>query len=169
MAGKDNQGGLTQKVYFAPVDYFNVIQKFDVNPAVPGALVITTTHTFKAGKGFHTMYTSMDAAKLLMESTGERDGRGYNIKVQDVFHPGLKEEASAFARQCKNDQFIVLVESPNGEMLQIGTENLYAEIFAKFDSGTLSSGRNGYTFEIASFANGMIYYKGGVTLFPVAP
>ena len=167
LGGKDNQGGLTQKVYFAPLSYFDVIQEFNPAPAIAGSLEITTTHTFKAGKGFHTLYTTMDTAKLMMELTGERDGRGYNPKVE-CFHPGAKKEAAAFARQCKNDQFIVLVESPNGEIFQLGTSNLFAEISAKYDSGTLSAGRNGWTFEITSYANGLIYYEGTITKFPGA-
>ena len=164
LGGKDNQGGLNSEVYYAPLSYFNVIQVFNPTPPVPGTLEIITAHTFKTGKGFHT---TMDTGKLAAELTGERDGHGYNIKVE-AFHPGAKKEAAAFGRQCKNDQFIVLVKSPNGECFQIGTKELYAEINAKYESGTLSGGRNGWTFAISSYANGIIYYTGIITLHPGA-
>lgn len=167
LEGKDNQGGLKKIIYYAPTSYFQTIKGFKANPSVEGCLEVDGPHVFLPGKGFHELYTTMDTAKLMMEPTGERDGRGYAPKITEAFHPGLKREASAFARQCKNDEFIVLALTPNGEVVQLGQPDLAAEIFAKQDSGTLSSGRNGYTFEVNSFANGIIYYDSPIEKFPV--
>jgi hypothetical protein len=165
--GQDNQGGTTQIVYYAPLSYFLAIQGFDATPDIDGVLQIITAHTFKVGKGFHKLYTTMDTGKLAAELTGERDGHGYGIKLE-CFHPGGKKEAAAFARKSKNDQFIILVKSPNGETFQLGTQELFAEISGKYDSGTLSSGRNGWSFTVSSYANGLIYYDSLITLFPGA-
>lgn len=166
--GADNQGGLTQVLFYAPLSYFTTIKGFKAVPSIPGVLEIDGPHVFATGKGFHRLYMTLDSAKLIGESTGERDGRGYSWKIE-AFHPGAKKAAAAFARQCKNDQFICIAPTPNGEFIQIGTKDLYAEIFAKYDSGNLSSGRNGYTFEVTSYANGMIYYDSPIDEFPVAP
>lgn len=168
LEGKDNQGGIKKVIYYAPTSYFKKIKGFKAAPSVEGALEIDGPHEFLPGKGFHRLYTTMDTGKLVMEPTGERDGRGFMVKVTDVFHPGLKKESQAFARQSKNDEFIVLVPTPNGEVVQVGQDELAAEIFAKYDSGTLSSGRNGSTYEISAFANGMIYYESPIEEFPVA-
>ncbi|MDJ1480273.1 hypothetical protein QNI16_07240 [Cytophagaceae bacterium YF14B1] len=168
LQGQDNQGGLTQIIYYAPTSYFQVIQDFNPTPEIPGVLEIATAHTFKSGKGFHTAYATLDTAKMMMELTGERDGKGYAPKIE-FFHPGTKKQAAGFARQCKNDQFIVLAPNPNGYVFQVGTKNIFAEISAKYDSGTLSSGRNGWTFEVNSYANGMIFYDGNIVLYPTAP
>ena len=161
--GADNMGGTKQYILFAPVADFSTIAPRPASPANIGQLAeITGNHTFGVGKGFLRMYVTLDTGKLMDEVQGERDGRSYKTTVE-VFHPGMTKEILGFLRQAKNDQFIVLVPLPDGKYRQIGTEDFYAEIIGKTDTGTNSSGRRGTTFTIEAMETGPILYSGTIT------
>jgi len=121
-------------------------------------ITIDGSHTFNTGEGFIECYTTQDTADLNSEMIGEVDGRGHN-PVLTFFHPGAKKDAFAFADAAKNDTFILLVETLPGEFFQIGFKNLGANITANFASGTLSSGRLGWSFTATAY--GPIAFYGG--------
>jgi hypothetical protein len=167
LGGSSNAPGLKKKVLYAPISKFTTI-------AVPTTqetgeatdVTISGDHTFEIGEGFRTMYTTLDTGKLMSESIGERDGKGHNTKIE-CFHPGTKAEAVAFSKICQNEEFIVLVEGLDGQYYQVGTEKLGAEMVSNFDSGTVSSGRKGFSFIVETFD--MFYlYDGAITEKPAA-
>lgn len=165
LQGADNDPGLEQTVYIAPLSDFDVIADPIDPPVNPGdTLRITADHTFQATKGWLQLYTTLDTAKLVSEAIGERDGRGHNPKL-DFFHPGGSEAAAEFAYAAKNDAFLILVTTQNGKIIQIGRAGMGADIVGSFNSGTVSSERNGWTFTCETFGK-LFYYEGLITLKP---
>lgn len=148
--GADNDPGLEQTVWVAPLSAFTTIE-VPAGGANPGdSLVIDVAHTFEASEGFVPMYTTKDTGKLISEAIGERDGRGHMPKLE-FFHPGGGAAAREFAYAAKNDVFIVLVKDANGNVLQLGREGMGVDIVGNYDSGTVSSGRNGWSFTCETF------------------
>jgi len=158
----NNMGGTKQRFWFAPLSYFDVIAK----PAtVPSTLaenvLISDSHTFLAGKGFHCAYITLDKNGVTFESQGERDGRSYKQSFKG-FTPGATAEKNGLFGRSKNERFIVLIEQTDGIVSQIGTEDYYAEMVAKFTSGEKSSDLRGYEISVESVANENYIYAGTI-------
>lgn len=164
--GADNMGGTKQALYFAPISYFDTIAKPDpAATTLAGTVDIVDDHTFLTGKGWHKLYCTMDKGSLEAMVQGDRDGRSY-VQKSKAFYPGSESEAHGLISQAKNDRFIVLIEMPDGKMIQQGSADFYAEITAKFSTGTNSGGVRGYEIDVESMAPRNYVYKGVVTLFP---
>lgn len=165
MQGAPNPPGTKKKVLIAPISAFETIEAVTDPLATDSTRVkITGDHVFKVDEGFIEMYTTLDTGQLTAEMIGERDGRGYNPNL-NFFHPGTKAEAMAFADAAKDDEFIILVPLLDGSYLQVGSEGLGAEVTANFDSGTVSSGRKGYTFTATTYDK-LYIYEGAVVMKP---
>lgn len=163
--GGENMGGTKQFFYFAPLSYFDTIAKPDPNATtMAGKVDITDTHTFQDGKGFHKMYCTMDKGSAENDVQGERDGRSLK-QIAKFFYPGSDSEIHGFISTCKNDRFIVVYPMPDGKHNQIGDEDFYAEITAKFTTGTNSGGIRGYEIMVESMGTKNLVYKGDITLF----
>lgn len=162
--GADNMGGTKQFFYYAPLSYFNVIAKPDpAATTLAGKVEIASTHTFITDKGFHKMYCTLDKGSAENDVQGERDGRSYKQMLK-AFYPGSDSEIHGFVSQAKNDRFIILVPMPDGKINQIGSEDFYAEITAKFTTGTNSGGIRGYEITGESMGPSNLVYKGTITL-----
>ncbi|MGI4873382.1 MAG: hypothetical protein ACRYFX_19665 [Janthinobacterium lividum] len=170
--GKDNQPGLKQTVYIAPLRWFDVIKGFKTTTAAGDSVTIDGAHTFKAnpatpGKdfGFLKAYATLDTAQLKIDPTGERDGRGAKASLE-FFNPGNTKASAEFARQIKNESCLMLVKCPDGTVEQIGAEDLGAEIVGSYDSGKLSGGRKGTIYKAEAYQNGHQFYEGAIDLLP---
>jgi hypothetical protein len=163
--GADNMGGTKQFFYYAPIDYFDTIEKPDPNDtSLEGKSIIPVSHTFQAGKGFHKMYCTIDKGNIEASQQGETDGHSYK-QMAKYFYPGSDAAVHGLASRAKNDRFITLHEMPDGKVMQIGSEDFFAKISGKFGTGTNSSGIRGYEFEVASMAPDNYIYEGDITLF----
>lgn len=168
LEGEANRPGLMKNVFVAPVTWFTTIQKPTDSGAMDGSsVVITTDHAFDVGKGFIKMYTTLDSAQTIAETIGERDGRGHRVELT-AFRPGMRAIDIEFGEKALSDEFIILVETLEGNFYQLGSERLACECTAaNGDTGTVSSGRKGYTFTFETFAPIRIY-EGDITEKPVA-
>jgi hypothetical protein len=160
--GKDNTPGLKTRVFIADEDDFLVIKGTKTTTAVGDSVTIDGSHTFKPGKGFINCYTTQDTNTFKLDPVGERDGRGKKIGLE-FFHPGNSKAVAEFDRQIKNRSAIVLVETPDGEFLQLGSQGLGLEILGSYDTGKLSGGRRGFTFKGEGYQNGVLFYEGDIT------
>jgi hypothetical protein len=161
----DNMGGILQKVYAAPIRYFDSIKKVATSPTTLAGLVdITDTHTFLTDMGFHKFYCTQDKGMVDAEPQGDRDGRSYKQDAK-FFYPGSDSELHGFASMAKNDRFIFLAPMVDGTLMQIGTEDFPAEILGKFTTATNSGGVRGYEFTVSSMGPRNYIYKGTVTEF----
>ena len=163
--GKDNQPGLKGIIYIAPEDWFDVIKGFKTTGLPGDSVTIDGSHTFKPTKGFIRAYGTLDTVMLKLETVGERDGRGKKASFE-FFNPGNTAAAAEFDRVVKNLSCIVLLQTPDGVLQQVGSEGLGCEIVGSYDSGKLSGGRRGYTFKGEAYQNGTQFYAGDITLKP---
>lgn len=160
LGGKDNTPGLQGVAFFAPITSFAAAGIQDVGA---DGVTIAGPHLFKAGEGFTKIYVTLDSNEFNLAQTGERDSRGKEATLE-MFHPGNTKEAAIFDRVCKNIPGILLLKTPDGVTLQMGSEFLPVEVAGSFGSGRLSSGRRGWTFNASSYQNGMQFYEGDITL-----
>jgi hypothetical protein len=164
----ENMGGTTSRAYIgALADFLSI--KTPVPAAGLDTLVeITTDHTFIATKCFKKMYCTQNKGEVNVESAGEIDGRSFKAKVK-LFYPGNKAQAAGFAKQAKNDSFIILVEHPDSAdngYSQVGTEMFPAKFTGKWGSATNESGVRGWEFEFECPTPAHYIYTGAVTLTP---
>ena len=168
LEGQENRPGLTQNVYLAPVRDFDALQVPTDSGLMDGSSVtIAGDHTFQAGRGWIQMYTTLESAQLIAETVGERDGRGQRLELT-AFRPGVKAVNIEFAKKATYDRFILLVETLEGDYVQMGSKTLAVECTsANMDTGTVGGGRKGYTFTFDTF-DGPFVYQGAITELPVA-
>jgi hypothetical protein len=163
LQGKDNQPGLGQTIFIAPIEWFLSIKGFKATTGVGDSVTIDGSHTFLPDFGFLKAYSTLDTAQLKIEPTGERDGRGYKSSLE-FFNPGNSPESAEFMRIIKNHNCLVLVRTPDGVVQQMGSEDLPAEIVGSYDSGKLSGGRRGTIYKTEAYQNGPVFYEGDITI-----
>jgi hypothetical protein len=168
--GKDNQPGVKGIMYIADESWFEKIAGFKTSTGVGDSVTIDGSHTFKddpdnPGKkyGFIKAYGTQDTGVFKLEPVGDRDGRGKKASFE-FFNPGNTPEAAEFDRIIKNLSCIVLLQTADGVVQQVGTEGLGCEIVGSYDAGKLSGGRRGYTFKGEAYQNGNIFYKGEIAI-----
>ena len=174
LQGRDNLTGMRGNLLIAPRRYFETIAAtpfFDgENTAVADveALVkITDNHVFKAGFGFHEFYCTRDQVELMLENMGERDSRGFNVKI-NAKTPSFQPLVLGTARMAKNEDFIVLVQDTNnGRWFQVGSDGLEATVLFNGNSGKLGDGGyKGFDIVIESYDNVLPIYEGEITILP---
>ncbi len=158
--GRENMGGFSVVAYFAPLSAFTTIKDVKTTTNPGDSVTIDGAHVFAAGKGLIKCFTTLDTAKLATETVGERGGKSHKITGEFVY-PGMSKLGAELARNCVNDEFLLFLKdiNPGGKFIQVGTKDLPAEIMPKFDSGTVSSGRKGFTFSFESYALSMLFYE----------
>lgn len=161
----DNMGGTTQRLWYARKADFLVIQVPTLAVTLSDIVTISTAHTFKTGKCFKEMYSTRDTGELNAESQGDTDGKSLKISAKS-FLPGSTPLSHGFAKLAKNDQFIVIEEMADGQLLQVGTKRFPATCTAKFGSAKNSSGVKGYHFDWETNETSMLVYTGAVTVIP---
>jgi len=161
--GKDNTPGLKSILYIAPLIWFSLIKGFKTTTQPGDSVTIDGSHQFLPGFGFIKAYGTNDSAELKLDPTGERDGRGKKATFE-FFNPGNTPEAAEFDRTIKNLDCIVLLQTPDGVVQQVGADGLGCEILGSYTSGKLSGGRRGYTFKGEAYQNGNQFYKGEIVL-----
>lgn len=161
----DNMGGTTQRLWYARKSDFLVIQEPSASLTLGDIVTISTAHTFKPGKCFKEMYSTRDKGEVMAEPQGDTDGKSLKIGAKS-FLPGSDPLAHGFAKLAKNDQFIVIEEMADGQLMQIGTKRFPATCTPKFNSGKNSSGVKGYDFDWETNETSMLVYTGAVTVVP---
>ncbi|WP_310395715.1 hypothetical protein [Hymenobacter sp.] len=161
--GKDNTPGLKGNIFIAAEDDFAVIKGVKTTTAAGDSVTIDGSHLFKPGKGFIQVYTTQDTAQFKLGNVGERDGRGKKA-TGEFFNPGNSKLAAEFDRIIKNRSCIVLVQTPDSEVLQFGGAGLGLEVLGEYDSAKLSGGRRGFMYKCEGYQNGLQFYEGAITL-----
>lgn len=165
----DNMGGTTQRIYFAPISYFDTIQTPIAVPTTFGEKSkIVTAHTFLVGKGFSTVYCTANKGKVDAKSQGETDGKSLKMEGE-FFFPGSLAEAHGLASAIKNDNMIILTEMPDSDVngyIQTGSEMFPAKIDPEFTSATNEGGVRGYTFKYYANTPTVYIYDAAITIQP---
>lgn len=157
--GKDNMGGFSCLAWIVPMSAFTTIKGVKTTTDPGDKVTIDGSHVFPSGKGFIKVYSTLDTAKLATETIGERGGHAAKI-TGELFAPGMSKLNAELARNCPNDEWMVMLKDTNDstKFIQVGTEDLPATLMPKFDSGTISSGKKGFTFSFEAFGHGLLFY-----------
>lgn len=158
LEGAENRPGLMKNVYLAPVrDFTAFVEPTDSGLMDGSSVEIPTAHTFAVGRGWVKMYTTLESAQLIAETIGERDGRGTRLELT-AFRPGVSSKNIEFANKALYDEFIILVETLEGQFIQLGRERMGVECTgAAMDTGTVGGGRKGYTYTFDVFGSPYVY------------
>lgn len=160
-----NMGGIKQRIFVAPISYFDTIAKPVTSPVNPEDFVnVDGDHTFLPNKGFHKFYVTLDKGGIDFETQGERDGRSYKQMLK-AFTPGSDERTAGVMSMLKNERCIVLVEESDGVVDQLGSEDYYAELLPKYSTGETTAGLRGWSMEITSVGPVNLRYPGTITLY----
>lgn len=168
LGAADNMGGASIRLLYAPVSYFATggIKKVPTNPTdLEASVTISDNHVFKLGKGFHTIRCIIDTNKLKAGIVGERGGRGIKNEYEGKVS-GNTRLMAALQAKMKNDEFIILVPLHDGQYIQLGSEDLPAEMMPEHDTGTIESGVNSMMLKITEFTMRRTFYTGAITTFP---
>jgi|NOAtaT_7_FD_contig_123_35976_length_850_multi_3_in_0_out_0_2 hypothetical protein len=122
--GTKTNPGINQYIYMAPVSDILTIQKPASTPTTYAASVtISTAHVMKTGKKFEKIYCIRDKGMLESKGLG-----GLKMKASEsdlkIFIPGTKAELKGFYEFIKNRDLIILAPGRDGEIHQLGTEDL---------------------------------------------
>jgi hypothetical protein len=167
---RDNAPGLRKNIWIAERDWFvenNGLKKPGAGTNPGDSLRITDSHNFKEGFGFVRLHTTLGTTQLTGEMLGDKESRT-NKPTLVGKHPGLTAEIVEFFQKTKSGDWITLVETVAGEIIQIGEDGLECEIMFSFDSGLVESGYQGVTATIEN--TGKIYfYEGDIIEHPASP
>lgn len=160
--------GIGKIIYGAPVSWFAAAGiKKPTAAAVPGdEYKIVDDHVFEVGKGFITLYSTLDTGEFTAEMVGDRDSGTFNPKLM-YQNPGINAEKIEFANKSKDDDWIFLVPLVDGTIIQFGTELLPCEVRVSLGSGKVSGGYKGASYEAETFGS-IFEYAGTIELKPVA-
>ena len=149
MTGPDgtevNMGGTSQVAFFARVDD---VLTWPGPATAQGAnpYVNTTPFVMKQGKKFQKLYITQDTGELDFGSNGEQDGKSFK-PVLKTFYPGASDDALQFINDAKNDKFVLIVELPDGKLIQLGSARFFITLSPTFKTVTTSGRGRGYELE----------------------
>lgn len=166
---RDNAPGLRKTIWIAERDWFadaDGLKKPEAPFTNPGdSLRITATHTFKEGFGWFPLHTTLGTTQLTGEMVGDKESRT-NKPTLVGKHPGLTAEIAEGFQKTKSGDYITLVQTVNGEIIQLGEDGLECEVMFSFDSGTVESGYQGMTATIENYGK-LYFYEGDITEYPL--
>ncbi len=170
--GEENMGGLEVIGYYARIEDIDNFPELPSNPSTPEeevTLESTTGFTFKTGKNFLKIYSTMETSEVVDESQGEFDGQSFVHKAT-IFYPGTKAEALAFAKHVNNSNMVfVFKEASGGNYRVIGSRAFPAKCKPSFTTGKATADRKGMTLEIQSYGyTPAPLYTGPISLTPAS-
>lgn len=167
--GSNNDGGLANYVYYAPLSHVNTFPTVPASPTT-NADVVTIADDFvmETGKKFLKVYCTRDMGELTSKMVGETDSKSYENKV-DLFIPGNEAEIAAFLEKIKNTNAVWLVPDREGKVRVLGSENLPAKIeVGETTSGKKAGDARGTKMTISSVGRIAPFYTGDIPLTPAA-
>ncbi len=159
--GADNMPGVGTTIWGIPKGDLATIQ-------VPGAdgVTISSAHIPKSGKGFYGVYNSLESGELKSSMKGGIDGR-YQEQSFEGFIPGIRAEVLSMLRKAQNVEMIWIVETANGQKIQLG-DRIYPA-YISVETGTGKAGGDevsGCKIMIKSYGVATILYSATVPLAP---
>lgn len=122
--GTKTNPGINQYIYMSPVSDILTIQKPVSNASTYAASVtIATAHVMKTGKKFEKVYCIRDKGMLESKGLGGLKMKASETELK-IFIPGTKAELKGFFEHIKNRDLIILAPGRDGEIHQLGTEDL---------------------------------------------
>lgn len=163
-----NEPGMTSVCYFGAKKTFAEIA-VPVGPftTFEQEITIEDDHTFKATHNWKKLVITLDTGEGGSKLGGDRDSRilqpSWKFRL-----PGLTKANYALQAKSKQDRFLFLFPLPSGIVIQVGTEDLYAELAMEDMSGKNGGGYAGFECTVTSFARSNYIYEGAITLTPAS-
>lgn len=165
--GTKTNPGINQYIYMAPVSDILTIQKPSNAPSnYAGLVTISTAHVMKTGKKFEKIYCIRDKGMLESKGLG-----GLKMKASEtdlkIFIPGTQAELKGFYEYIKNRDIIILAPGRDGQIHQLGTEDLPCSL-KEFNFKTGEKAGDDVGAEITFSASGEIAYTYSAAI-PLTP
>ncbi len=164
-----NAPGVANKIYLAPLSWFDELQEAPAVETTPGLnIIITTTHTFTVAsplRGFVEMYTTPRSAEFSAKQVGDIDSYGID-NVIEAWSPSIS--APLFSLMAAQDEYIVLVKDidcSTPRYFQLGTSCSPAlKREWEFKTGKAGGeGKKGTTIKFDAYHDRIFIYTGTVT------
>lgn len=169
-APRNLKPGIAATVWLAPLKWFTQVARPVPPFTLPGqSVLITTSHTFKPGKGFLQFDLAPQKNKLEAKTVGDLGGNWLETTVE-IFVPGSYTQAHAALANLLNKPLIVLVKDcncPDEWFYNIGDSCLSAWLTGDFTTSTAKDGAKGFTIKLQTNADALYYYSSEIT--PFAP
>lgn len=172
-------GGLVNKVYYAPISYFEEVplpkdlcgDSATAAKTLDELATIATPFKFKTGKGFHELTIVTETGEITSSQIGEKKRRLFENTLP-VQISGSSAKILGFSRYIKNQDLIVLFqEQESGNMRVLGSKRLPAWTEAqehKIEATTEGNNSLTVTFKDKAKYPAPVYGS-EVTMFPDAP
>jgi hypothetical protein len=147
----ENMGGLTSEMYIGLSGHILTWPTLKIDPATDEeAVSLVGSFIMEEAKHFIKVYSTPDTAKLEPENQGEMDGQSFKQKGE-LFYPGTRKEAVAFARKINNARGCVIGIDPNtGDRYVIGTKEKPVYFKPSVSTGGAAADRRGVKLEFSS-------------------
>ncbi|MHC1775689.1 MAG: hypothetical protein AB9834_09780 [Lentimicrobium sp.] len=147
----ENMGGLTSEMYIGLSGHIVTWPTLALNPTTDEqAVTLQGTFVMAADKHFIKVYSTPDTAKLEPENQGETDGQSFRQKGE-LFYPGTRKEAIAFARKINNARGCIIGIDPNsGERYVVGSKDKPVYFKPSISTGGAAADRRGVKLEFSS-------------------
>jgi len=162
----ENMGGLTSELYIGISGHIATWPTLTADPTTDElAVTLQGTYIMNEGKHFIKVYSTPDTAKMTPENQGEVDGQSFRTKGE-LFYPGTRKEAIAFARKINNARGVIIGTDPNtGERYAVGTKEKPVYFKPSVDTGGAAADRRGVKLEFWSDSFlPMAFYDGAIPL-----
>jgi len=162
----ENMGGLTSTAYIAILSHIATEPTLMANPTTDDqATTLQGTYVMETGKKFIEVYATPDTFTMSPENQGEVDGQSFRVKGE-LFYPGTRKEAIAFARKINNARGVVIGIDPNtGDRLVIGSKAKPAYFKPSVTTGAAAADRRGVKIEFwADSFLPFAFYNGAIPL-----
>jgi hypothetical protein len=122
--GTKTNPGINQYIYMAPVSDILTVQKPSGSPTTYAASVtIATAHVMKTGKKFEKIYCIRDKGMIESKGLGGLKMKASETELK-IFIPGTEASLKGFYEYIKNRDVIILAPGRDGQIHQVGTEDL---------------------------------------------
>lgn len=165
---KNKNGGMKNKLLFAPNDTFDSIAMPSATTNLGDKYKITSDHTFKTDEGWIEMHGQVDSCKVTSKTKGKAGSKRTEHQIVIIIEgndPILYDQLE----MLKNEEAIFMVG--DAECLtstayeQFGDGCHIAEIDVEYDSGQTNEGVKQHTIT-AKITDGKYWYSGTVTAKP---
>ncbi|MBC8486281.1 MAG: hypothetical protein H8D45_09615 [Bacteroidetes bacterium] len=165
--GEENMGGLQVIGYYALIADIDNFPALPSNPATAAEEVTleqSPGFIMLAGKYFYKIYSTLETSEVVDENQGEWDGQSF-VHKGEIFYPGTKAEALAFAKHINNSNMVFIFLEADGTRRVIGSEAFPAKCKPSFTTGKATADRKGMTLEIQSYGyTPAPFYEGVIRL-----
>lgn len=162
--GECNIGGLGTNVYIVAVNNVDTFAEIaDIKATIEDEVTLVGSHVLKAGAQWIRIQTPQEMNELLGESQGNKGSKFFRF-TGNVFHNSTSKQALGNAKLLNNASVLaIFVDIATGQMIQLGSEALPAQVSSNINWGKAAEDEKGVTFTIEWPTCCPYVYEGSIT------